>query len=212
MTTQNKILLRKLPQPHSCFIVDLAYAGTKNAFYRDMYSEHGITECYMHPDMYEKLMRLAPELTARRLKMVIYDIFRPWAVQKFMYESAPDCLRPYIAPPPEPDSTDGFHPRAAAIDCYLADENGAPLVFPTEPDAFLPGWENRPDYENYLAKCHRSYNEADVSPEAYKNRQLLEDLMTGVGFEPEPTEWWHFNLPNATQYPIIYSLNEAEVV
>jgi len=178
-----------------------------------MYSEHGITECYMQPDMYERLMLLSPELTARRLKLVIFDTFRPWIVQKFMYDTSPDYLKPYIAPPPAPDSTRGFHPRGAAIDCYLADESGAALVFPTEPDAFYPGYETDPGYEKYLDKCHRSYNGTDVSDEAYKNRQLLEELMVGIaGMEPLPSEWWHFNLPNALQYPIIYSLDDAEII
>ena len=210
---QNRPILTKLSRSQACFSVDLVYAGTQNSFYKDMYSEHGITECYMLPDMRDRLMRLIPTLSEQGLKLVIFDAFRPWVVQKFMYETSPDYLKPYIAPPPEPDSTRGFHPRGAAIDCYLADRNGRPLIFPTEADAFYPGYENDPKYEKYLDKCHRSYNEPDLPDIAYKNRQLLEDMMVNIaGLMPLPHEWWHFNLPDATKYPIIYSLSDADIV
>jgi D-alanyl-D-alanine dipeptidase len=175
-----------------------------------MYTELGITECFMHPKMHEALMKLAPELEKRKLKLVIYDAFRPWIVQKFMYETAPDYLRPYIAPPPGPDSTGAFHTRGAAVDCYLALEDGTPLEFPTAPDVFYPGYENDPNFIKCLEKVHRNYD----APEPQKsNRQLLEDLMTSVGLSPLPEEWWHFNLPGeAKLYPIIHSLEDVEII
>ena len=44
-----------------------------------------------------------------------------------------------------------------------------------------------------------------------QNRALLEDLLCSVGLEGLPHEWWHFNLPNAWEYPLIYSLDDVEI-
>lgn len=209
MAIEKKFVLKKVH--HEAFISNLFYAGTHNAFYKNMYATCGIRDVLVHPDLYDALMLLPPLLQKEGLKLVIYDTFRPASVQRFMYESAPDYLKPYIAPPPQPGSRRGFHPRGTAIDCYLADKTGRALSFPTEPDAFYEGYEKDPTYPAYLKKAHRDYMGSDVSPEQYSNRALLEKLMCQVGLEPLPTEWWHFHLPNSWQYPIIESLDEVRI-
>lgn len=196
---------------HPCFISNLFYAGTHNAFYKNMYEPFGIQDVLVHPDLYDKLMQLPPMLQKEHLKLVIYDTFRPAAVQKFMYETAPDYLKPYIAPPPQPEAKRGFHPRGTAIDCYLADEKGKALSFPTEPDVFYEGYEKDSFYPDYLKKAHRAYQGSDVTTEQIDNREKLERLMCAIGLEPLPTEWWHFHLPNSWQYPIINSLDDVMI-
>ena len=203
------MILKRISSPH--IRSKLLYATTQNAFYRDMYSEFGLTEALVHPKLYDCLIQLEQQLAKRQLILVIYDAFRPLAVQKFMYESAPSYMKPYIAPPPEPDSKRGFHPRGVAIDCYLTDMQGNMLPFPTEPDAFYPGYENDPNYQNYLQKCHRDYNGPDITEDQKANRTLLKSMMESIGLEGLPHEWWHFNLPNAWDYPLITSLNEIEI-
>ena len=165
----------------------------------------------VHPELHDRLMQLEKELIKQNLILVIYDAFRPLSVQKFMYETAPDYLKPYIAPPPLPDSKRGFHPRGVAIDCYLTDMAGKSLAFPTKPDAFYAGYEKDPNYHIYLKKCHRDYDGPDITDEEKNNRALLEKMMQSVGLEGLPHEWWHFNLPNAWQYPLIKSLDEAKI-
>lgn len=189
----------------------LLYATKNNSFYQDMYSEFGLKEALVHPELYNRLMQAEKELIKQNLILIIYDAFRPLAVQKFMYETAPDYLKPYIAPPPSPDSKRGFHPRGVAIDCYLTDMAGKSLTFPTEPDAFYPGYEKDLNYQIYLKKCHRDYDGPDLTNEQKNNRTLLEKIMQSVGLEGLPHEWWHFNLPNAWQYPLIESLKDVEI-
>ena len=189
----------------------LLYATPYNSFYKDMYSDFGLKEALVHPELYDRLMGLENTLDEKQLILVIYDAFRPLAIQKFMYESAPDYMKPYIAPPPEPNSKRGFHPRGVAIDCYLTDMQGQALTFPTEPDAFYPGYEKDPNYPLYLKKCHRDYNGPDITEEQKGNRALLDNMMKSVGLEGLPHEWWHFNLPNAWEYPLIESLNDVEI-
>ena len=203
------MILKRISTPH--IQSKLLYATKNNSFYKDMYSAFGLKEALVHPELYKKLMQLEPLLESHKLILVIYDAFRPLAVQKFMYESAPDYMKPYIAPPPKPDSKRGFHPRGVAIDCYLTDLQGNSLAFPTKPDAFYPNYEKDPNYSLYLKKCHRDYNGSDISEEQKNNRTLLEKMMTSVGLEGLPHEWWHFNLPNAWKYPLIHSLNDVEI-
>jgi len=191
---------------------NLLYATKNNAFYRDMYSTFKLKEALVHPELYDCLIRLEKQLETKQLNLIIYDAFRPLAVQKFMYETAPDYLKPYIAPPPQPDSRRGFHPRGVAIDCYLTDMQNKTLAFPTEPDAFYPGYEKDPNYPSYLKKCHRDYNGPDLTQEQINNRMLLEHMMNQVGLEGLPHEWWHFNLPKAWEYPLIESLNDVEIL
>lgn len=203
------MILKKIHTPH--IVSNLFYTTKQNAFYKDMYSEFGLKEALVHPALYEKLILLEPKLKQFGLKLVIYDAFRPLEVQKYMFETAPDYLKPYIAPPPIENSKRGFHPRGVAIDCYLTDLEGNELEFPTKPDAFYVGYEKDPNFANYLKKCHRDYQGDDVSPTALRNKELLENLMKEIDLEPLPHEWWHFNLKEAWTYPLIKSLKNVTI-
>ena len=203
------MILKRISTPH--IQSRLLYATRNNSFYKDMYSAFGLKEALVRPELYDKVMQLEPLLKSQKLILVIYDAFRPLVVQKFMYENAPDYMRPYIAPPPKQDSKRGFHPRAVAIDCYLTDMSGQKLNFPTEPDAFYPGYEKDPNYPLYLKKCLRNYDDPDVTEEQKNNRSLLEEMMKSVGLEGLPHEWWHFNLSKAWEYPLINSLEDIEI-
>ena len=204
----NNIVLKKLEDKY--FVKNLFYASTHNAFYTDMYSKFGICDILVHPELYDKLMQLKPILKDKKLKLVIFDTFRPLEIQKFMYENASEALRSYIAPPPvDNNSKRGHHPRGIAIDCYLIDENNKPLSFPCAPDAFYDGWEKDDNYADYIMKAHRDY--MDCTQEEIDNRDLLENMMLEIGLEPLPTEWWHFNLKNPTSYQLIRSLNDCVI-
>ncbi len=204
----NKIILKQIN--HERFIIDLIYNSTNNSFYKNLYVPFGLDKCFVLPELYDKLMSLIPILEKEKLKLVIYDTLRPWDVQKYMYETAPQYLKPYIAQPPVANSNRGFHPRGAAIDCYLADENGISLDFPTLPDAFYHGYETDDKYQDYLKKVSRLCVNG-LTSEQIKNRQKLEDMMKNIGLEPLESEWWHFNLPNSSKYPLIYSLDEVDI-
>ena len=102
------MILKRISAPH--IRSNLLYATPNNSFYKDMYSAFGLKEALVHPELHKRLIRLEPQLAAKELILVIYDAFRPLAVQKFMYETAPDYIKPYIAPPPEPNSKRGFQP------------------------------------------------------------------------------------------------------
>ena len=51
-------------------------------------------------------------------------------------------------------------------------------------------------------KSHQFYPDLPVNVQ--RNRLLLLGIMLGAGFQAIPTEWWHFELPNADDYPLLH--------
>ena len=50
-------------------------------------------------------------------------------------------------------------------------------------------------------KSHQFYPDLPVNVQ--RNRLLLLGIMLSAGFQAIPTEWWHFELPDADDYPLI---------
>ena len=138
----------------------------------------------MREDLLKKLQKIEPLLREKRLKLVLYDCFRPLEVQKAMWKRVPDAR--YVVDP----ARGSLHNRGAAIDCALADEEGVELEFPTAFDDFTP--MARHDY-----LCPKSRAAPCV------NREILKDIMAQAGLSAIATEWWHYQLPNPKAYPII---------
>src|SRR5262249_14759406 len=78
------------------------------------------------------------------------------------------------------------HNHGAAIDLGLVAADGSPVTLPTQFDDFTPA-------------AHR--DRALVGEHGAEARRL-EAAMTDAGFIGLPTEWWHFDSPDATKYPI----------
>ena len=166
------------------FITNLKYATPDNFLHTAVYKQFGLSACYVHEDVLKKLQKIEPLLREKRLKLVLFDCFRPREVQKVMWARVPDAR--YVADP----AKGSLHNRGVAIDCALADENGDELEFPTAFDDFTP--MARQDYtcpESQTAAC--------------RNREILKDIMTQAGLSAITTEWWHFQLGNPKAYQII---------
>lgn len=183
---------------HERFIVDLLYNTPHHMLGRPLYSEFGLTTCFAHPDLFENLLKTVPRLQALKLKLMVYDCYRPVAVQREMWAMLPDPR--YIADPEE----GSHHNRAVAVDCYLVKEDGTPLEFPTVPDGYIPGIEK--DFDKwmvYLEQAHHSYVCPPEDKQKCENRDLLRSIMEEAGFAVCPEEWWHFELKNAFDYEMI---------
>jgi D-alanyl-D-alanine dipeptidase len=174
--------MKELTSEH--FIVDLRYNSENNFLKRNVYRQYGLDKCYVHPDLHDKLMKLEKNLIAKKLKLVIYDCFRPLQVQEEMWKLIPD--ENYVADPKKGSN----HNRGVAIDCALADESGRTLPFPT-------------DFDDFSERASHAYVCGDLEREGCKNRELLASLMKEVGLEIFPSEWWHYQLPDAKKYPIV---------
>lgn len=155
-----------------------------NFLKKDVYSPFDLKACYVRPEMHEKLKQLEPALEKEQLRLIVFDCYRPLEVQKAMWEIMPD--RRYVANP----ATGSLHNRGAAIDCALADDQGRLLEFPTP-------------FDNFTEKAWPKYQCPANDSAPCRNRDQLGDLMRSVGFQGINTEWWHFQLPNARQYPLL---------
>jgi len=71
------------------------------------------------------------------------------------------------------------HNRGAAVDLTLIDlRTGAELAMPTQ-------------YDDFTARASHEFN--DLPADAIANRALLREVMVKHGFDPLPSEWWHYD-------------------
>jgi len=139
-----------------------------------------------------QMLKTAQSLLPSGLHLQIVGAFRPFEIQKLMYETAraelaakhPDwdeeLLTEYInvfsAPPiwdtPPPHTTGG------AVDLGIIDQSGERLDFVSP---YEIGWDSAPTYVPGL------------SDEARHNRDLLISVLTQSGLTNFPGEWWHWS-------------------
>ena len=166
-------------------VLDIRYATPRNFTGKVMYP---VARCLLRRDAALRLIKVEQRLRAQGCRLIIFDGYRPLSVQKKFWNILPD--ERYVADP----AKGSRHNRGAAVDVTLADLAGNPLAMPS-------------DYDDFSEKAHRDY--AGASLEAKKNCALLEAAMKAEGFDPFPTEWWHFDAPGWERYPVSdFSLEE----
>jgi zinc D-Ala-D-Ala dipeptidase len=149
---------------------DVRYATSNNFMRTPLYP---VARVFVRAPVARALAEVQKELAPRGLGLKIYDGYRPYSVTVRMWEPIknPD----YVADP----AKGSRHNRGAAVDLTLIDlRTGAELPMPTPYDDFTP--RARQDF-------------MDLPPEAIENRAILRDAMTKHGFDPLPSEWWHFD-------------------
>lgn len=169
---------------HPRFHVDLKYASTDNFMKKDMYGPLGLQRAYVIPPLRDALLGLVPRLEQEGLSLLIFDVYRPQAVQEEMFASFPD--ETFLANPAKGSN----HTRGAAVDLTLADAQGRELPMPTEFDAFTPRAAH-----GFKLQPHEHALEA--------NREKLRELMLAAGLEGVPSEWWHYQLKGARSLPLL---------
>ncbi len=169
----------------------------------------GASPWMLRQGVLDALNRANQRLAALRpgWKIMIFDAYRPNAVQAFMVEREfaiqaklagldVDKLTPadretlgvkvfrlWGIPSADP-ATPPPHSTGSAVDCTLADEHGV------EVDMGSPVDENsdrsNPDYFANIA--------TPAAQTAHANRKLLAEAMEAEGFLRHHAEWWHFSL------------------
>jgi beta-N-acetylhexosaminidase/D-alanyl-D-alanine dipeptidase len=167
-------------------IVDLRYATADNFSGVAVYPASA--RCLLAPRVAKRLADAASDLRAAGYRLILWDCYRPFSVQKRFWQLVPDPR--YVAEPTEDSQgrplTGSIHSRAAAVDVSLADASGTPLAMPTAHDHFGP-------------EAHRDHElPADVAT----RMRALDRAMTDAGFEGLPTEWWHYAASDASRYPL----------
>lgn len=167
--------LAKLPDPP---LFDIRYATRLNFTGEQLYPA---PVAWLHRDPAEALTAVQAELRALGLALKVFDGYRPLSVQQKMWDLIQD--ERYVS---NPAVNKGRHTRGTAVDVSLVDLLGNPLPMPS-------------DFDEFSEKAHRDYK--DAPPDALRNAELLEKVMTAHGFLPYPTEWWHFDWKNWKDYP-----------
>jgi D-alanyl-D-alanine dipeptidase len=159
--------------------LDLRYATPNNFTGRALYP---VARCLLRPAVAARLARVQSALASRHLGLKVYDCYRPLSVQRLMWTLVPD--ERYVADP----AKGSRHNRGAAVDVTLVRADGEELAMPTPFDDFSE--RARVDY-------------VPLPAEVGANRALLQRAMRDAGFEPLPTEWWHFDAPDWQSFDVL---------
>jgi D-alanyl-D-alanine dipeptidase len=150
--------------------LDIRYATENNFMKRTLYP---VAKAYLRAPAANALAAVQRELAPRGIGIEVFDAYRPYRVTEAMWEPIrnPD----YVADP----AKGSRHNRGAAVDLTLIDlRTGAELAMPTPYDDFTP---------------RAAHAFTDLPPDVLANRTLLREVMTKHGFEPLPSEWWHYD-------------------
>jgi zinc D-Ala-D-Ala dipeptidase len=151
-------------------VIDVRYATSNNFMHTPLYP---IARVFLRKPTALALRDVQRNLAAEGLGLKIFDGYRPYSITERMWEPIrnPD----FVADPAQGSR----HNRGAAVDLTILDlRTGNEIAMPTAYDAFTPA-------------AAQSYN--DLSADVIANRGKLRDVMVRHGFDPLPTEWWHFD-------------------
>lgn len=166
----------------STIVIDLKYSSTDNFMGVNMYGN--LHKAYLRPEIAEKLLVAQKLLRAvnAQYTLVVYDAARPLSAQKMMYDKVQGTeFEQYVA---NPYSGGGHHCYGCAVDVSIL-YKGKPLDMGTGFDSF--------SHLSHTDNEKSNLENGSLSSSAYENRLLLRSIMTSVGFDVEPCEWWHFS-------------------
>lgn len=158
--------------------LDIRYATTNNFTHQKVYEK---AACYLRGAVARRLDAVQRDLEGEGLGLKVFDCYRPLSVQRKFWALVPD--ERYVADP----AKGSRHNRGAAVDLTLVDRNGRELEMPT-------------GYDDFTERAHRDYTRLPQA--AIRNRATLEHVMRRHGFEPMPTEWWHFDAAGWNAYAV----------
>lgn len=157
------------------FVYDMKYATTDNFLNAKVYD---CAECFLRLKTVKALVKANKEFIRKGYRIQLFDCYRPLDIQKRMWQivSNPE----YVADP----AKGSIHNRGGAVDITLVDNNSVALDMGTSFDFFGP---------------EAGHNYQNLSNEVKQNRVLLKQIMQENGFVSFDSEWWHYNLQNASK-------------
>jgi D-alanyl-D-alanine dipeptidase len=150
--------------------LDIRYATSANFMKKPLYP---VAKAFLRAPAADALVAVQRELAPRGLGIKVHDAYRPYRVTEAMWEPIrnPD----FVADP----AKGSRHNRGAAVDLTLVDlRTGAEVAMPTP-------------YDDFTERAAHAY--MDLPADALANRALLRDVMVKHGFDPLPSEWWHYD-------------------
>lgn len=160
--------------------MDVRYALACNFMGRIMYPRPA---AYLVRPAAEAIKAVEDSLRRLGLGLVFYDGYRPYSVTVEFWKQA--TRKQFVAHPRQGSR----HNRGCAVDVGLVRYcDKALLEMPTP-------------YDDFTSRAHAFDRRA--TPEAIKNRKLLQSLMVKNGFRIFTTEWWHFDFKDWRSYPLL---------
>ncbi|MDZ7671264.1 MAG: M15 family metallopeptidase [Halanaerobiales bacterium] len=160
-------------------------------------------ECYIRESVYDKLLEAADYLPTG-FKFLVYDAWRPKSVQYELYNRLKEeikednqdlnerelnkLVQEYVALPSDDNKGPSPHLTGGAIDLTIIDQNGKQLDMGTAFDE-----TDQKTHTFYYEKMLSKKELSEVEDKILKNRRMLYNIMTEVGFVNYPHEWWHFD-------------------
>ena len=160
--------------------IDVRYATPNNFMKKTLYP---VAKAYLRAPAARALAEIQRELAPRGVGLKVFDAYRPYRVTEAMWKPIrnPD----YVADP----ARGSRHNRGAAVDLTLIDlRSGAELPMPT-------------GYDDFTERAAHAYT--DLPADVLANRALLREVMTKHGFEPLPSEWWHYDFSGWERFELM---------
>lgn len=159
--------------------IALAYATPDNLTGAPIYTS---PICYLHEKAAELLKKAVHLAAPLGYRFKIFDAYRPSEAQWKLWNALPD---PEFIADPRRGSP---HSRGVAIDLTLIDDAGRELDMGT-------------GFDEAVAASHHASLEVNVA--AQRNRFVLLGIMMAAGWDNYKNEWWHYQMFNARDFPLI---------
>ena len=161
--------------------LDLRYATKNNFMHLKLYPR--VSTTYLRKQAADSLAVVQKELNESGWGLKIFDAYRPYGVTERMWEPIKDDR--YVADPKKGSN----HNRAVAVDLTIIHlKTRAELDMGT-------------GFDNFSDTAHHAFT--GLSSTILQNRQLLKNMMERHGFKAFDTEWWHYSLPNASDFELL---------
>jgi D-alanyl-D-alanine dipeptidase len=160
--------------------LDIRYATANNFMKKPLYP---VAKAFLRAPAARALLGVESDLAQRGLGVKIFDAYRPYRVTEAMWEPIrnPD----FVADP----AKGSRHNRGAAVDLTLIDlRTGAELPMPT-------------GYDDFTSRASHAFT--DLPADVLANRALLREVMTRHGFQPLPSEWWHYDFAGWERFELM---------
>jgi D-alanyl-D-alanine dipeptidase len=180
-------LKKKIPG----LVLDLRYASENNFMHEKLYPP--ITTTFLRRPAADSLAIIQNELNKSGLGLKIFDAYRPYSVTEKLWEPVKDDR--YAADPKKGSG----HNRGTAVDLTIIIlGNGQELNMGT-------------GFDNFSDTAHHAFT--NLPEEILQNRLMLRSVMEKHGFKALDTEWWHYYLPNTTDYELLdINFNQLELL
>lgn len=156
-----------------------------------------IKECYVRKTVYELLL-VALEFLPQEYNFKIYDAWRPYKVQKFLYDEqvrklceqglkiteAQEKASKYVSYPSKSNFKPFVHSTGGAIDLTIIDAGKNELNMGTK-------------FDDFSSRAATDSYENSQNLDVKRNRRLLYNAMIQAGFTNYPSEWWHYDYGNS---------------